>query len=116
MVKKKIYYLYIVIFILYGIGMFYTGKLFYFIGYLIILAIIKYFSIRREKELQKMWELAEQNNLTIEKLSELSGLGRLDLKATKYEEPGKYYPPRKVIKQTIEKIEELDIKRQAIQG
>lgn len=111
MVKKKIYYLYLFIFVLYGIGMIYTGKTVYLIAYLIMIAVAKYFSIQREKELKKMWELVEKNNVSLEKLSLLSGLGRLDLKATKYEESGRYLPPRKVVKQTIRKLEGLNIER-----
>jgi len=114
MIKKKIYYIDIFMLIVYSIFMIFAGYKIYLLIYLILLAICKYVSICREKELKRMWDLAEENNLTIDTLRDISGLGRLDLQATKYEDSGRYLPPRKVVKQTIQKLEQLSKKDSGI--
>lgn len=54
-----------------------------------------------------MWQLANKKDLSLTELSQLSNMGQLDLKATQKEETGRYLPPRKIVKQTINKLENL---------
>lgn len=101
---KKIYYLYLVIGI-YCVVLLISGKMWLMIAYLTMLSVAKYYSIKRQKELNYMWHLAEKNKMSLSELSQLSNIGQLDLKATRYEESGRYLPPRKVVRQTINKLE-----------
>lgn len=101
---KKTYYLYIILGI-YCILLLISGKIWFMMSYLCLLFIAKYYSVKRNKDLSYMWYLVERKGLSLSELSELSGMGKLDLKATQSDESGRYIPPRKVVKQIIRKLE-----------
>ncbi|MGX6994273.1 hypothetical protein [Vagococcus penaei] len=59
------------------------------------------------KNLAKMWRLSDQLGLSVDELSQLSGIGRLDLIASKPISRDRYCPPIRLVKQTIQKLEQL---------
>ena len=105
MAMKKIYYLLYILIGIYCVSLLISGKIWFMIAYLLSLGITKYYSVKRNKELNYMWQLATEKNIPLITLSELSTMGQLDLKATQREESGRYLPPRKLVRQTIEKLE-----------
>lgn len=105
MAMKNIYYLLYILIGIYCVSLLISGKIWFMIAYLLSLGITKYYSVKRNKELNYMWQLATEKNIPLITLSELSTMGQLDLKATQREESGRYLPPRKLVRQTIEKLE-----------
>ncbi|MGX4686850.1 hypothetical protein JNUCC83_08100 [Vagococcus sp. JNUCC 83] len=101
---KKTHYLYIILGI-YCILLLISGKVWFMVAYLFLLSIAKYYSVKRNKDLNYMWYLVERKGLSLSELSELSGIGKLDLKATQSDESGRYIPPPKVVKQIIINLE-----------
>lgn len=104
MIMKKMYFLYIIIGI-YCLLLVISGKIWFMAIYVSMIFIAKFYSVKRNKELDYMWQLVSEKNISLAILSELSTIGQLDLKATQREESGRYLPPRKIVKQTINKLE-----------
>ena len=52
-----------------------------------------------------MWKLADELKLSVSDISQLSGIGTLDLEASKESNGFTYVPKRKVIRQTIQALE-----------
>lgn len=65
-----------------------------------------HFVKQREKKLDKMWNLANELGLTSSDLSQLSGIGQIDLENSKQKE-GRYLPPSKIIKKTTFELEKI---------
>lgn len=61
------------------------------------------YSVR--KEILLMWKLADELKLSVSDISQLSGIGTLDLEASKESNGFTYVPKRKVIRQTIQALE-----------
>lgn len=105
MAMKKIYYLLYIVIGIYCVSLLISGKIWFMISYLLLLGMTKYYSVKRNEELNYMWQLAKEKNIPLITLSELSNMGQLDLKATQREESGRYLPSRQLVRQTIEKLE-----------
>lgn len=70
---------------------------------------------RRQKEIKRLWALADELDITEGKLSQVTGLGTIDLTSSRYEGDGAYIPPRKAILKGItylESIKEINNKTQ----
>lgn len=97
--------------VLFGITLYFGEKPSGFMLYLIVI-IGSYpaqnaYQQKRIKEINYMWNLADDFHITSAKLSEVTGIGRLDLEATKRDENGIYLPPRKDIQKGITYLETL---------
>lgn len=80
------------------------GSLFFYLSLLVISVIYRE---NQMKKLAKMWQLSDQLGLSVDELSQLSSIGRLDLMASKPINGASYYPPSRLVKQTIQKLEQL---------
>lgn len=75
-----------------------------FIGplvYIFSIGIITYFNHKKKEELKEMWLLADQTNISIEELSKLTGLGKLDLVSSRNVLKNKYFYDGLTFKQII---------------
>lgn len=112
--KKKIYTV-IVLILFMGLWTFYLNSFSSFMVYLSFILIIyptqNSFQKKQLKEIQQMWELSEELQVSIETLSRVSEIGILDLKATKQEGSGIYIPPRKKILKTLDYLNQLKEKK-----
>ncbi len=111
-VLKKRYYIYglygVWVVLFFVVTAFTSRDYFWFFLYAVIMfPTSNYLMKKRKLEIHKMWEMAEELELSKQQLSELSGIGTIDLEATKYTDNGAYFPSRKIVKETIEKIEKL---------
>ncbi|MGX7025445.1 hypothetical protein [Vagococcus hydrophili] len=52
-----------------------------------------------------MWQLADELHLSISDISQISGIGTLDLKASKEKKSSVFIPRRKAVLTTIRKLE-----------
>lgn len=112
--KKKIYTV-IVLILFMGLWTFYLNSFSSFMVYLSFILIIyptqNSFQKKQLKDIQQMWELSEELQVSIETLSRVSEIGILDLKATKQEGSGIYIPPRKKILKTLDYLNQLKLKK-----
>lgn len=112
--KKKIYTV-IVLILFMGLWTFYLNSFSSFMVYLSFILIIyptqNSFQKKQLKDIQQMWELSEELQVSIETLSRVSEIGILDLKATKQEGSGIYIPPRKKILKTLDYLNQLKEKK-----
>lgn len=109
---KKSNYLYI----LYGvwIAMFFVltflsskNYSLFFLYAVIMFPTSQYVMKKRKAEINQMWGLVEELDMSVQTLSQISGIGVLDLKATKFKDNGAYFPSQKQVKQTIEQLKQI---------
>ncbi|MDT2813389.1 hypothetical protein P7H75_00915 [Vagococcus carniphilus] len=94
---KKLNYLYV----LYGvwIAMFFVLTFFFsknynlfFLYAVIMFPTSQYVMKKRKEDINQMWGLVEELEMPIQTLSQISGIGVLDLKATKFKDNGHIFP------------------------
>lgn len=62
---------------------------------------------KRQKEIKRFWQLADELDVTEVKLSQVTGLGTIDLTSSRYEGDGTYIPPRKAILKGLTYLESI---------
>ena len=111
--KQKLLFIYIIFAIILFIFTLIFGKNSWsFVHYFLFIGATypaqSYYQKNRIEEINHMWSLADKLQVPAAKLSEVTGIGRLDLEATKRDKDFLYLPPKKDIQKGISYLESLN--------
>ncbi|MGF2144391.1 hypothetical protein ACQUEF_03445 [Vagococcus fluvialis] len=111
--KQKLIFIYIIFaIILFILTLIFGKNAWSFVHYFLFIGATypaqSYYQKNRIEEINHMWSLADKLQVSTAKLSEVTGIGRLDLEATKRDKDVLYLPPKKDIQKGISYLESLN--------